>query len=41
MELEQLVQRFADIGVAQDEALLHNEVGKFNRLSTVRQAEST
>jgi ParB-like chromosome segregation protein Spo0J len=32
MSVEQLLARFADIGVAQDEALLGNEIGRFNRL---------
>jgi hypothetical protein len=32
MSVEQLLARFADIGVAQDEALLGNETGRFNRL---------
>jgi hypothetical protein len=29
---EELVQRFVDIGLAQDEALLYGEIAKFNRL---------
>ncbi|EKF20757.1 DUF2019 domain-containing protein [Nitratireductor pacificus] len=29
---EELVDRFAAIGIAQDEALLDNEIAKFNRL---------
>jgi hypothetical protein len=29
---EELVDRFAAIGVEQDQALLRNEIGKFNRL---------
>jgi hypothetical protein len=32
MTVEQLVNRFADIGVAQDAALLENDVAKYNRL---------
>jgi hypothetical protein len=32
MTVDQLVDRFADIGVAQDQALLYDEIGKFNRL---------
>ncbi|NWG24478.1 MAG: DUF2019 domain-containing protein [Pseudorhodoplanes sp.] len=32
MGVEALVERFADIGVAQDKALLYDEIGKFNRL---------
>ena len=32
MALEQLIERFAEIAVAQDEALLYNELSKFNRL---------
>ena len=32
MTTEQLVDRFAEIGVAQDEALLYDEIGKFNQL---------
>jgi hypothetical protein len=32
LTVDQLVERFADIGVAQDQALLYDEIGKFNRL---------
>lgn len=32
MSAEQLVERFATIGVQQDQALLGNELGKFNKL---------
>ena len=32
MTVDQLVDRFAEIGVAQDQALLYDEIGKFNRL---------
>lgn len=32
MTTGQLVDRFAEIGVAQDEALLYDEIGKFNQL---------
>jgi hypothetical protein len=32
MTVHQLVDRFAEIGVAQDQALLYDEIGKFNRL---------
>jgi Domain of unknown function (DUF2019) len=32
MTVNQLVDRFADIDVAQDQALLYDEIGKFNRL---------
>lgn len=31
MTAEQLVDRFAEIGIRQDEALLYSEIGKFNR----------
>jgi Domain of unknown function (DUF2019) len=30
--VDQLVERFAEIGIAQDQALLYNEIGKFNKL---------
>lgn len=32
LTVDQLVERFAEIGVAQDQALLYDEIGKFNRL---------
>jgi hypothetical protein len=32
MTIDELVDRFADIGIAEDEALLDDEVGKFNHL---------
>lgn len=32
MTIDQLVDRFADIGIAQDEALLYDEQNKFRRL---------
>jgi UTP-glucose-1-phosphate uridylyltransferase len=32
MTIYQLVDRFAEIGIAQDQALLYDEYGKFNRL---------
>jgi hypothetical protein len=32
MTVDQLVKRFAEIGIAQDEALLENNITKFNRL---------
>ena len=32
MTTDQLIDRFAEIGVAQDQALLYDEIGKFNRL---------
>jgi hypothetical protein len=32
MTIDQLVERFAEIGIAQDEALLYDEYSKFNRL---------
>lgn len=32
MSIEQLVGRFVEIGVEQDEALLRDEIGKFNHL---------
>jgi hypothetical protein len=32
MTIDQLVTRFTEIGVAQDNALLENDVGKFNHL---------
>lgn len=38
MTVEQLVERFVEIGLAQDRALLDNETGKFNRLYDQMQA---
>ncbi|MGO9007606.1 MAG: DUF2019 domain-containing protein [Beijerinckiaceae bacterium] len=32
MTNDQLVERFAEIGIAQDEALFHDQYAKFNRL---------
>ncbi|TAK50337.1 MAG: DUF2019 domain-containing protein [Xanthobacteraceae bacterium] len=32
MSIDQLIARFAELGVAQDNALLGNEIGRFNRL---------
>jgi hypothetical protein len=32
MTINQLVSRFAELGVAQDRALLYSEIAKFNRL---------
>jgi Domain of unknown function (DUF2019) len=32
LTVEQLVERFVAIGLAQDEAILYNEIAKFNRL---------
>jgi Domain of unknown function (DUF2019) len=32
MTVDRSVDRFAEIGVAQDQALLYDEIGKFNRL---------
>jgi hypothetical protein len=32
MSVEALIDRFADIGAAQDKALLDDEIGKFNQL---------
>lgn len=32
LTVDQLVERFAEIGIAQDQALLYDEIGKFNRL---------
>lgn len=32
MTVDELVDRFAEIGVAQDQALLYNEISKFTRL---------
>lgn len=32
MTIDQLVDHFAEFGVAQDDALLHDRYGKFNRL---------
>jgi hypothetical protein len=32
LTVEELVNRFSEIGLAQDEALLEDEIGKFNRL---------
>ncbi|MCR4266095.1 DUF2019 domain-containing protein [Nitratireductor sp. ZSWI3] len=32
MTVKELIERFAEIGVAQDEALLDNETAKFNKL---------
>lgn len=40
MTVDQLVDRFAEIGIAQDEALLHDEHRKFNLLfSQMRQVD--
>jgi hypothetical protein len=32
LTVEQLVARFVELGLAQDKALLYDEIGKFNRL---------
>jgi hypothetical protein len=38
MSVDQLVERFVEIGLAQDEALLDDETAKFNRLFRQMQA---
>ena len=37
LTVEQLVARFVEIGLAQDKALLYDEIGKFNRLFDEKQ----
>jgi hypothetical protein len=32
MSVDQLIERFVEIGMAQDEALLDDDIAKFNRL---------
>ncbi len=39
MTIDELVERFAEIGIAQDQAELTGEIGKFNRL--YRQMDAT
>ena len=38
LTIDQLVERFAEIGIAQDNALLHDQYAKFNRLYDRMQA---
>ena len=37
LTVEQLVARFVEIGLAQDKALLYDEIGKFNRFFDQKQ----
>jgi hypothetical protein len=38
LKVGELVKRFVDIGIAQDTALLHDEIGKFNKLYDQKKA---
>jgi hypothetical protein len=38
LKLHELVERFAEIGIAQDKALLHDEIGEFNKLYDQKEA---
>lgn len=38
LNVDRLVERFAEIGIAQDKALLYDEMGKFNKLYDQKKA---